>query len=165
MNFRLLVKHISWISAFVGSALVGGFAIAPSVSAKPAPQVSEPYQFQTLPSQSQPIQYPSVVDAAGSMLQLRVVATPIAPQNPCPKVYYEAPYNQYIVLPTVCTPNAIMQRLAQMGVLEAVRAQAEQGVYDGVGGPYPDAPDIIPTRLPDTSPKLIPAVPSRNYNQ
>ncbi|MGB3652884.1 MAG: hypothetical protein WBA41_16945 [Rivularia sp. (in: cyanobacteria)] len=51
-------------------------------------------------------------------LPLAAFAVPARPnpnRNPCPKIYYEEPYNSKIIVPAGCTPNAATQRWKQTG--------------------------------------------------
>lgn len=51
-------------------------------------------------------------------LPLAAIAVPARPnpkRNPCPKIYYEEPYNNKILVPAGCTPNAATQRWKNTG--------------------------------------------------
>jgi hypothetical protein len=51
-------------------------------------------------------------------LPLAAFAIPKRPnpkRNPCPKIYYEEPYNNRILVPAGCTPNAATQRWKKTG--------------------------------------------------
>lgn len=51
-------------------------------------------------------------------LPLSASAIPKRPnpkRNPCPKIYYEEPYNNRILVPAGCTPNAATQRWKKTG--------------------------------------------------
>lgn len=51
-------------------------------------------------------------------LPLAAFAVPARPnpkRNPCPKIYYEEPYNNKILVPAGCTPNAATQRWKNTG--------------------------------------------------
>jgi hypothetical protein len=146
---------------FLGGVMMSSLLMPDQVLATPLAQSN------SLPNLSTPTDSNGGVNETISLpVSLRVATIPPAPQNPCPRIYYENPYNQYVVMPAVCTPNLITQQLAQMGTLDTIRGEAEnQGPYTGVGGPYPGAPDYSPTPLPGTAPTLIPGVPSYNYNR
>lgn len=52
------------------------------------------------------------------LLPLTAFAIPKRPnpnRNPCPKIYYEEPYNNKILVPAGCTPNAATQRWKKTG--------------------------------------------------
>ncbi|MEA5598521.1 hypothetical protein [Rivularia sp. UHCC 0363] len=46
---------------------------------------------------------------------LAIPARPNPKRNPCPKIYYEEPYNNKIIVPAGCTPNAATTRWKQTG--------------------------------------------------
>ncbi|MEB3218585.1 MAG: hypothetical protein VKN72_20445 [Nostocales cyanobacterium 94392] len=51
-------------------------------------------------------------------LPLTVFAVPARrnpKRNPCPKIYYEEPYNSKLIVPAECTPNAATMRWNQTG--------------------------------------------------
>lgn len=51
-------------------------------------------------------------------LPLTAFAIPGRPnpkRNPCPKIYYEEPYNSKLIVPAECTPNAATMRWKQTG--------------------------------------------------
>lgn len=51
-------------------------------------------------------------------LPLTAFAIPTRPnpkRNPCPKIYYEEPYNSKLIVPAECTPNAATTRWKQTG--------------------------------------------------
>lgn len=51
-------------------------------------------------------------------LPLTAYAVPKRPnpkRNPCPKIYYEEPYNSKLIVPAGCTPNAATTRWKQTG--------------------------------------------------
>ena len=51
-------------------------------------------------------------------LPLAAFAVPARPnpkRNPCPKIYYEEPYNNKVIVPAGCTPNAATQRWKKTG--------------------------------------------------
>ncbi|MEM7714501.1 MAG: hypothetical protein AAF349_13165 [Cyanobacteria bacterium P01_A01_bin.68] len=52
------------------------------------------------------------------LLPLTAYAVPNRPnpkRNPCPKIYYEEPYNNKLIVPVGCTPNAATARWKQTG--------------------------------------------------
>lgn len=66
-------------------------------------------------------------------------ATLAAPLNPCPRIYYEEPYNSRLIVPQNCPPNAITQLVRQNpGALNR-----------GVGGVGSDLPgrNLTPNRI------------------
>ena len=63
--------------------------------------------------------------------------------NPCPRIFYEEPHNNQVVVPQGCPPNALTQRLAAQGLLP-VPASQEQ-TRSGVGGESPE-PSAKPRR-------------------
>lgn len=113
--FHQLSNRVGLVSATLGSLLLG----LPFVSSATAIPVAQLQNQQ--PGTSQTITIPST-GASVQLSQIRVASTPPAPQNPCPSIYYEAPYSQYVVVPQVCRPNLITQQLDQMGMLQTIRA-------------------------------------------
>jgi hypothetical protein len=129
-----LTKHVGLTSTALGSLLMG-LSVVPAAVAQVPSQTIVPSQ--AVPSQSIPNQTISIPSTGTSvqLSQIRVASTPPAPQNPCPGIYYEAPYNQYVVVPQQCTPNLITQQLEQMGMLQAIRATSNTNTSGGIGGP------------------------------
>lgn len=75
-------------------------------------------------------------------------ATLAAPLNPCPRIYYEEPYNSRLIVPQNCPPNAITQFVRQ----------SPSTLNRGVGGVGSDLPGrnltpnrIVPSDAPMTS--------------
>jgi hypothetical protein len=147
MSFsNLPTKPVGFVRAVLGSLLIGlpfipSAAFAAPVAQLPSEQApsqqvptqqvpSEQVPSQQIPSQEIPSQQaaPSdgiIIPETGRMVkltELKVASVPLAPQNPCPSIYYENPYSQYVVVPQVCRPNLVTQQLGQMGLLESVRA-------------------------------------------
>ena len=129
-------KHLTNHAVLLGSLLIGlpmipVAASATSIAQLPSQQ-STPTDTITLPS-----------GAMVQMTQIRVASVPPAPQNPCPSIYYENPYNQYVVVPQVCRPNLITQQLDQMGMLQSIRAMGSANVTTpgNAGTPYMNAPN------------------------
>ncbi len=114
------------IGATLGSLLLG----IPFVSSAVAAPVAQLPDQQ--PATSQTITLPTGTSV--QLSQLRVASTPPAPQNPCPSIYYQAPYDRYVVVPEVCRPNLITQQLEQMGMLQSVRANSNANTPGAIGG-------------------------------
>jgi hypothetical protein len=129
-----LIKPASLFGTALGSLVVGLPVLAPAVAQVPTEQT---VPSQTIPSQTIPNQTISIPSTGTSvqLSQIRLASTPPAPQNPCPSIYYEAPYNQYVVVPQQCTPNLITQQLEQMGMLQTIRATGNTNTPGGIGGP------------------------------
>ncbi|MBN3893918.1 MAG: hypothetical protein HWQ41_01005 [Nostoc sp. NOS(2021)] len=57
--------------------------------------------------------------------------------NPCPRIFYEEPHNNQVVVPPGCPPNAITQRLAAQGLLPVPATRSQDQTKLGVGGEVP----------------------------
>lgn len=60
--------------------------------------------------------------------------------NPCPRIFYEEPHNNRVVVPQGCPPNAFTQRQANQGVLPLTNVPAtpsQDQTRLGVGGEAP----------------------------
>lgn len=132
MNCNLFTKSAGLIGTVLGSVLAGlplaSTAIATPIAQLPGQQ-SVPNETITFPGTGTSVQ----------LSQIRVANAPQAPQNPCPGIYYEAPYNQYVVVPQGCRANLITQQLDQMGMLQSIRATGSTntpGNPNGVVSPY-----------------------------
>ncbi|HYW19566.1 MAG TPA: hypothetical protein VE956_09680 [Nodularia sp. (in: cyanobacteria)] len=77
--------------------------------------------------------------------------------NPCPRIYYEEPHNNRVIVPQGCPPNALTQKLAPVGQLPPSRVPGNQMPL-GVGGELPNAVTQEPL-VPGISPSQ--AVPAR----
>lgn len=115
-TLSVLTKPARLVGIALGSlaagALLAPSAIATTVAQSQIPPSQRPVQSIAIPSTGASVQ----------LSQIRVASIPPAPQNPCPAIYYEAPYSQYVVVPPVCNPNLTTQQLEQMGMLTTVRA-------------------------------------------
>lgn len=118
-------------------SLILGLPMIP-VTASAAPIAQLPDQQ---PTPSNTITLPSGMMV--QMSQIKVASTPPSPQNPCPSIYYENPYNQYVVVPQVCRANLITQQLDQMGMLQSVRSMgsANTTTPGSVQTPYMNSPN------------------------
>ncbi|MEH2418480.1 hypothetical protein [Nostoc sp.] len=58
--------------------------------------------------------------------------------NPCPKIFYEEPHNNQVVVPQGCPPNALTQRQAAQGVLPVPATPSQDQTKLGVGGETPE---------------------------
>ncbi|MEH2236971.1 hypothetical protein [Nostoc sp.] len=65
--------------------------------------------------------------------------------NPCPRIFYEEPHNNQVVVPQGCPPNALTQRLAAQGLLPVPATSSQDQTKLGVGGEAPQ-PNVIPLR-------------------
>jgi len=142
-----LANRSQLIAATLGSFLLGLSLVPVAASAAPVAQLPEQQTntnqvFDQQGDASQIIVIPST-GASVQLSQLRVASTPLSPQNPCPSIYYDAPFNQYVVVPQVCKPNLITQELDQLGILQAVRARGDVNAIapsGNVNNPY-NTPD------------------------
>lgn len=116
---KLLTKY----AVLFGSVLIGLSLLSVVASAAPVAQLSEQ---QSTPEQQSTSTGSITIPSTGAVVQysqIRVASVPPAPQNPCPSIYYEVPYSQYVVVPQVCRPNLITQQLDQMGMLRSIVLQ------------------------------------------
>ncbi|MHC5833019.1 MAG: hypothetical protein ACYT04_97810, partial [Nostoc sp.] len=58
--------------------------------------------------------------------------------NPCPKIFYEEPHNNQVVVPPGCPPNALTQRQAAQGVVPVPATPSQDQRKLGVGGETPE---------------------------
>ncbi|MEH2027511.1 hypothetical protein [Nostoc sp.] len=76
----------------------------------------------------------------------QVVAQESTPKiNPCPRIFYEEPHNNQVVVPQGCPPNALTQRLAAQGLLPVPTTRSQEQTKLGVGGAEAPEPGV---RLP-----------------
>lgn len=123
----VLTKPAGLIGTTLGGLLLG-LPLMPSAIANPMAQnSSEPINT------SETISIPTTGTSV-QLSQIRVATTPPVPQNPCPGIYYEAPFNQYMVVPQQCNPNLITQQLDQMGMLQTIRATGNANIPGASGG-------------------------------
>lgn len=120
---NLLASRAGLVGAALGS-LAAGALLVPAAIATTVAQYQRPTQSIAIPATGASVQ----------LSQIRVASIPPAPQNPCPAIYYEAPYNQYVVVPPVCSPNLITQQLDQMGMLSTLRTQGTGNMIETTGG-------------------------------
>ncbi|MEH1923756.1 hypothetical protein [Nostoc sp.] len=66
--------------------------------------------------------------------------------NPCPRIFYEEPHNNQVVVPQGCPPNALTERLAAQGLLRVPATSSQEQTRLGVGTPEPGV------RLPRPNP-------------
>ncbi|MBH8563698.1 hypothetical protein I8748_16115 [Nostoc sp. CENA67] len=72
-------------------------------------------------------------------------STPSTPKvNPCPKIFYEEPHNNRVLVPQGCPPNAFTQRQAAQGLLPTTPTAANPNpspsqIQLGVGGEAPQS--------------------------
>ncbi|MEH1912353.1 hypothetical protein [Nostoc sp.] len=96
----------------------------------------------------------------GLLISLPAIPQAIAQQsapkvNPCPKIFYEEPHNNQVVVPPGCPPNAITQRLAAQGLLpvSATPSQSQSQVpvptEPGVTSPVPAPGDQNQQPIPE----------------
>ncbi|WP_375494671.1 hypothetical protein [uncultured Nostoc sp.] len=69
--------------------------------------------------------------------------------NPCPRIFYEEPHNNQVVVPQGCPPNALTERLAAQGLLPVPATPSQEQIRLGVGGGEAAEPDV---RLPRLAP-------------
>ena len=70
----------------------------------------------------------------------QVVAQQSPPKlNPCPRIFYEEPHNNQVVVPPGCPPNALTKRLAAQGLLPAPATPSPEQTRLSVGGEAPES--------------------------
>ena len=70
----------------------------------------------------------------------QVVAQQSPPKvNPCPRIFYEEPHNNQVVVPPGCPPNALTKRLAAQGLLPAPATPSPEQTRLSVGGEAPQS--------------------------
>ncbi|MBD2627559.1 hypothetical protein [Trichormus variabilis] len=52
--------------------------------------------------------------------------------NPCPRIFYEEPHNNRVLVPAGCPPNALTQQLMKQGLIPGTSLPNQRGL--GVGG-------------------------------
>lgn len=80
---------------------------------------------------------------------------PLMRVNPCPRIFYEEPHNNRVLVPQGCPPNAITRRYAAQGLnttpVQAGNPTPEQ-IRLGIGGEVPTSQAIpnqtVPTQIP-----------------
>ncbi|MBD2662899.1 hypothetical protein B6N60_00415 [Richelia sinica FACHB-800] len=71
----------------------------------------------------------------------QVMAQQTTPKvNPCPRIFYEEPHNNRVLVPRGCPPNALTQRLLEQGLLPSAANPSAQQTPFGVGG---EAPSVV----------------------
>jgi hypothetical protein len=83
------------------------------------------------------------------MIPFSVTAAPTSAVNPCPRIYYEEPYNTTRIVPQGCPPNVATRTLQQQG--QTSRQQ-------GGRVPVPVAPGQA--TQPGTTPEVITTLPA-----
>jgi hypothetical protein len=81
-----------------------------------------------------------------SSLAMPAMAQTTSLTNPCPRIYYEEPYNQLLILPASCPPNAATNSQTQQSQLPSLRPDAARPV------------DTNPQLLPGNEPAPIATV-------
>lgn len=73
-----------------------------------------------------------------AVIPLVAVAQPSSPKvNPCPRIFYEEPHNNRVLVPAGCPPNALTQRLQAQGLIPPPSISATPSPEQtrlGVGG-------------------------------
>ncbi|MGM3307260.1 hypothetical protein ACSQ6I_15025 [Anabaena sp. WFMT] len=59
--------------------------------------------------------------------------------NPCPRIFYEEPHNNRVLVPQGCPPNALTLRLMEQGLIPVTPLPNQRNL--GVGGESPPAPE------------------------
>ncbi|MBE9103689.1 hypothetical protein IQ229_01630 [Nostoc cf. edaphicum LEGE 07299] len=82
--------------------------------------------------------------------------------NPCPRIFYEEPHNNRVVVPQGCPPNALTQKLAAQGLLPTPATPSQEQTRLGVGGEAPDSGVRLPRPAPGDQTQQSPsgAVPN-----
>ncbi|MEH2348615.1 MAG: hypothetical protein V7K55_11505 [Nostoc sp.] len=78
--------------------------------------------------------------------------------NPCPRIFYEEPHNNQVVVPAGCPPNALTQRLAAQGLLPAPATPSPEL---GVGGTPEAGARVTGDQTQQPSPGAVPNDQSR----
>ncbi|MEA5582321.1 hypothetical protein VB620_13335 [Nodularia harveyana UHCC-0300] len=73
----------------------------------------------------------------GAISQRTVAQQPTSQVNPCPRIYYEEPHNNRILVPQGCPANAFTGRLRAQGILRPANPITQQRRL-GMGGEAPD---------------------------
>ncbi|MEH1853626.1 MAG: hypothetical protein V7L11_18580 [Nostoc sp.] len=86
-----------------------------------------------------------------------LITMPVIPQvlaqesipkiNPCPRIFYEEPHNNQVVVPQGCPPNALTERLAAQGLLPVPATSSQEQTRLGVGGGEAPEPGVSLPRL------------------
>ncbi|MEH2374568.1 hypothetical protein [Nostoc sp.] len=79
----------------------------------------------------------------GLLISLPAISQAVAQEstpkiNPCPKIFYEEPHNNQVVVPQGCPPNALTQRRSAQGVLPVPATPSQDQRKFGVGGETPE---------------------------
>ncbi|CEJ42939.1 hypothetical protein [Umezakia ovalisporum] len=80
-----------------------------------------------------------------------VAQQPVSQINPCPRIYYEEPHNNRVLVPQGCPPNALTRRLEAQGQLPAPivpTTPAPAQIPLGVGGEAPDSRTLVMNPCP-----------------
>ncbi|MEH2460212.1 hypothetical protein [Nostoc sp.] len=94
----------------------------------------------------------------GLLISLSAIPQALAQQstpkiNPCPKIFYEEPHNNQVVVPQGCPPNALTQRLAAQGLLPVPatpsQSQSQVPAEPGVRSPVPAPGDQGQQPIPE----------------
>ncbi|MEH2296015.1 hypothetical protein [Nostoc sp.] len=94
----------------------------------------------------------------GLLISLSAIPQALAQQstpkvNPCPKIFYEEPHNNQVVVPQGCPPNALTQRLAAQGLLPVPatpsQSQSQVPAEPGVSLPVPAPGDQTQQPIPE----------------
>lgn len=97
--------------------------------------------------------FPQVAKAQQPVLQQPSSSTPGV--NPCPRIFYEEPHNNRVLVPQGCPPNAFTQQALDQGI---VNPTAEQ-IRLGVGG---EAPGVTGSSALNPTPRIFQEAP---YNR
>ncbi len=93
-------------------------------------------------------------------IPLAAVAQPSQVLNPCPKIYYEEPFNNRNLVPEGCPPNAVTQRLRGTNDPLTVNQQPSDTVAGqrspGLPGGNLTPNAIVPADAPTTPGRVVP---------
>lgn len=78
--------------------------------------------------------------------------------NPCPRIFYEEPYNNRVLVPQGCPPNAITQQMLNQGLVNPTPEQIRQGV----GG---EAPGVTGSSVLNPNPRIFQEAPYNRSQQ
>jgi hypothetical protein len=97
----------------------------------------------------------SAIPQATIAQQIRYTTT--SKVNPCPKIFYEKPHDNQVLVPQGCPPNAFTRRYAAQGLTPLGNVPATPSTDQtnlGVGGESPYGQTAVPT-MPNIQPGIV----------
>ncbi|MEH2142462.1 hypothetical protein [Nostoc sp.] len=106
----------------------------------------------------------------GLLISLPVIPQVVAQQsppkvNPCPRIFYEEPHNNQVVVPPGCPPNALTKRLAAQGLLPVPATPSPEQTRLSVGGEAPSSVTTPPPVPSDQTQQPLPGAVSSDQPQ